>query len=69
MFVLLGLGGLFMSACGGFFLFADLASGGGRMGFWVIALPVMLVGLGCIWGAIALIRRVGRNTGEPPAQR
>jgi hypothetical protein len=58
--VLLGLAGLFMSACGGFFLFADLASGGGRMGFWVIALPSLLVGLGCLWGAIAGFRRASK---------
>jgi hypothetical protein len=65
--VLLGLAGLFMSACGGFFLIADLASGSSRMGFWTIALPALLVGLACIWGAVAGIRRTRRNTsnGEP----
>jgi hypothetical protein len=58
--ILLGLAGLFMSACGGFFLVADLAAKGGSMGFWVIALPSLLVGLGCLWGAIAGFRRASK---------
>ena len=67
--VLLGLAGLSMSACGGFFLFADLVNGGNNMGLWVIALPALLVGLAFIWGAIAGIRRAQRNNSDQQSPR
>lgn len=53
----LGLGGLFMSACGGLFLFMELFQGE-MTGVWVIALPSLLVGLGASWGALAGFRRL-----------
>jgi hypothetical protein len=56
---LLGLVGLFMSACGGFFTLSSLLQPD-SVGIIAISLPFLLVGAGCIWGAIAGLRRALR---------
>ena len=58
--IMLGLAGLFMSACGGFFTMSTLAQGS-DMGILVISLPFLLVGAACVWGAAAGIRRATRK--------
>jgi hypothetical protein len=58
--VLLGLAGLFMSACGGFFTLMSLVDSG-TGGILAISLPFVAVGALCIWGAIAGLRRATRK--------
>jgi hypothetical protein len=62
--VVLGLAGLFMSACGGYFTVASLMDKG-ALGIAAISVPILLVGTGCIWGAVAGIRRATRKPSEP----
>jgi ABC-type dipeptide/oligopeptide/nickel transport system permease component len=62
--IILGLVGLFMSVCGGFFTFAGLASGSGGAGLTAMALPFLLLGIGCIWGAVVGIRNAMRRSGN-----
>jgi hypothetical protein len=60
---LLGLAGLFMSACGGFFTLATLMQPD-SIGIIALSLPFLVVGALCIWGAVAGIRRATRP--KPP---
>jgi hypothetical protein len=64
--VLLGLIGLLMSACGGFFTIASLLDS--NTGLIAISLPFLLLGAAFIWGAIAGIRRAMRKTSGTPEQ-
>jgi hypothetical protein len=57
--ILLGLAGLFMSACGGYFTLASLHYGWHDSAL-AIALPSLLAGVACIWGTIMGFRWIGR---------
>jgi hypothetical protein len=63
----LGLGGLAMSACGGFFLLGSLFGGGsGELaGIWVIAAGALGLGLLALWGVVRGFRALSR-TGPSP---
>jgi hypothetical protein len=68
--VLLGLAGLFMSACGGLFTMMTLTnSNGDALGILAISLPFVAVGAACIWGAVAGLRRATRKPSPEQAQR
>jgi hypothetical protein len=50
-----------MSACGGMFTMMGLTQGRGDSWILLIAVPSLLAGIGCMWGAAAGIRRAMRK--------
>lgn len=75
--LLIGLFGLFMTICGGGFAVVSIGESRYRTfdpSILVIALPVLGVGLACIWGCVAVFRTVARQQRDkaappaPPAQ-
>jgi hypothetical protein len=64
--LLLGLAGLLMSVCGGGFLLWGLSAADAQSLSTVlmIAVPSLLFGAGCVWGAIAIYRK--SNPDQPP---
>jgi hypothetical protein len=63
--LLLGLVGLFMSACGGVFLLAD------ARGFWTVAAPCAALGIACTVAGGLMIRSQWKRRagGQPPHGR
>jgi len=65
--LLVGLAGLFLSVCGGVFLFSTLKSGTSASGAFVPALIALGIGVGLVWLAFNLI--VSRSEDRPPRDR